>query len=132
VTGAEALQAVRRHFESLFPRTCPNCGRRFATLREYILTTTRVGMAMSLDAEEGDWGTTQPIGSLALANCPCGTTLSLSTQGMAQPPRLELLSWLRMETQRTGVSSSGLLETLRNDLRKQVLGEQAPSDTQGV
>lgn len=126
MTDAEALQAVRRHFESLFPRTCPNCGRRFETLREYILTTTRTGVAMSLDAEEGDWETRQPIGSLALANCPCGSTVALSTQGMALPQRLALLSWVRTETQRRGISPSELLEGLRDELRKQVLGGQTP------
>jgi hypothetical protein len=128
MTEAEALQALRQHFESLFPRACPSCSRRFETLREYILTTKRTGVAMSLDAEEGDWETTRPIGSLALANCPCGTTLALSTRGMALPQRLALLGWLKMETERRGVSPSVLLEGLRDGLRKQVLGEQSPSD----
>jgi hypothetical protein len=81
---------------------------------------------MSLDAEEGDWETRQPIGSLALANCPCGSTVALSTQGMALPQRLALLSWVRTETQRRGISPSELLEGLRDELRKQVLGGQTP------
>lgn len=37
MTSAEALEAVRRHFESQFPKTCTTCGRRFATLREHLL-----------------------------------------------------------------------------------------------
>jgi hypothetical protein len=123
MTGAEALQAVRRHFESLFPKTCSSCGRRFTTLREYILLTERLGPATSYDAELGDWKTTQPIGSLALANCPCGSTLALSTEGMALPLRQALLSWVKIETQRLGVSSSDLLERMRDEIRRQVMGE---------
>ena len=126
MTGDEVLQAVRRHFESLFPKTCSNCGRQFATLREYILVTTRLGPARSYDADLGDWKTTAPIGSQALANCPCGSTMGLSTEGMPLPGRQALLGWLRDETRRLGATPSELLERLRDALRKQVLEEPAP------
>jgi hypothetical protein len=121
VTYAEALAAVRRHFESQFPKTCSTCGRRFATLREYILSTRRVGPAISYDAELGDWHTQHPIGSLAFANCSCGTTLVLSTEGMPLPQRQALLAWVREETERQHITPSELLERIRNDLRKEVL-----------
>jgi hypothetical protein len=52
--------------------------------------------------------------------------VALSTQGMALPQRLALLSWVRTETQRRGISPSELLEGLRDELRKQVLGGQTP------
>jgi hypothetical protein len=123
MTNDEALLAVRQHFESLFPKTCASCHRQFATLREYIVVTTRVGPAKSCDAEMGDWRPTEPIGSLALANCPCGSTLALSTEGMAHEQRMTLLTWVKRETQRRGISSSDLLEGLRDDIRKQVLNE---------
>jgi hypothetical protein len=87
MTCLEALAVVRRHSESQFPKTCSTCGRHFATLREYILTTKRIGQAISFDAELGDWQTEQPIGSLAFANCCCGSTLVLSTEGMPLPQR---------------------------------------------
>jgi hypothetical protein len=123
MTNAEALRVVRRHFESLFPKTCASCRREFATLREYILVTTRIGPAKSYDAELGDWRPTEPIGSLALANCPCGSTLALSTEGMAHDQRMVLLTWVKRETQRRDISPSDLLEGLRDDIRKQVLDE---------
>jgi hypothetical protein len=126
MTEGEAIQAVRQHFESLFPKVCPNCGRRFATLREYILTTTRTGSAVSYDADLGDWNPSTPLGSQALANCSCGSTLALTTDGMALPRRLELLGWVRSETERRGVGSSAVLERLRDGLRKQVLGDPTP------
>ena len=121
MTYPEALEIVRRHFESQFPKACSACGRRFATLREYILTTTRVGQATSYDAELGDWHTQQPIGTLAFANCPCGTTLVLSTEGIPLAQRQALLAWVREETERQHITPSELLERLRDDLRREVL-----------
>jgi hypothetical protein len=120
---AKAVQVVRNHFEALFPKICSNCGRQFATLREYILITTRQGAPISFDADLGDWDTADPIGSAALANCSCGTTLALTTNGMALPQRLKLLDYVKRETQRRGVSPSELLEGMRNEIRRQVLGE---------
>lgn len=123
MTYPEALAIVRRHFETEFPKTCSTCRRRFATLREYILTTKRVGQATSYDAELGDWHTQQPIGTLAFANCPCGTTLVLSTEGIPLARRQALLAWVREETERQHITPSELLERLRDDLRIQVLEE---------
>ncbi|MGA9777109.1 MAG: hypothetical protein ACLPRE_02240 [Limisphaerales bacterium] len=129
MTEAEVVRIVREYFESLFPRICPNCDRRFDTLWEYILITKRIGPPVSYDAELGDWKTTQPIGSVAQANCPCGSTLALSTEDMALPQRLALLNWVKTETQRRGASPSELLEYLRDKVRKQVLGEPASENT---
>jgi hypothetical protein len=126
---AEIVQSVREYFESLFPKVCSNCNRRFASLREYILITKPIGPTMSFDAELGDWATTQPIGSMAQANCPCGSTLTLSTERMPLPQRLILLNWVRIETQRRGLSPSELLEYLRGAVRKQVLTEPVRGDT---
>jgi len=128
MTEDEVVQILREHFESLFPKICPNCNRSFATLREYIQITTRIGPPMSYDAEIGDWKTTQPIGSMAMANCPCGSTLALSTESMVLSMRLELLSWVRIETQRRMVSPSELLDYLRDEVRKRVLGDSIPGD----
>lgn len=126
MTDAEALAVVQRHFESLFPKACTACGRRFDPLREYISTTKRVGQAMSYDAETGNWAPKEPMGSFALANCPCGSTLSLTTEGMPHDRRLELLTWLKATISRRGVSASTVLEELRSALRERVLeGGQA-------
>jgi hypothetical protein len=129
MTEAEVIKTLREHFEGLFPKVCPNCNRIYATLREYILITKRLGPPMSIDAELGDWSTLQPIGSVALVNCPCGSTLSLGTEGMPLPRRLLLLQWLGIETQRRGLTSQELLEYLRDAVRKQVLAEPGQEDT---
>jgi len=129
MTEAEVIQIAREHFESLFPKVCPNCNRRFATLREYVALTKPVGMPRSFDAELGDWNTMQPIGSVAQANCPCGSTLALSTEGMPPARRTALLNWVRLETQQQGISPSELLDHLRAEVRKRVLAESVPGNT---
>jgi hypothetical protein len=125
---AEVVKTLREHFEGLFPKVCPNCSRCFTTLREYILITKRLGQSMSYDAELRDWNTLQPIGSIALSNCPCGSTLALGTEGMPLPRRLLLLNWVRIETQRRGVSPQELLDYLRDEIRKQVIAESGQED----
>lgn len=125
----EVVKTLREHFEGLFPKVCPNCNRCFTTLQEYILITIPLGPSISYDAELSDWNTLLPIGSLAMANCPCGTTLTLGTEGMLLPRRLLLLDWVRIETQRRGLSPSELLDYLRNEIRKQVLSESVQKGT---
>ena len=122
MTEDDVIRILCEYFESLFPKVCPNCNRCFATLREYIETTKRIGPSRSYDADMGNWDTERPIGSIALANCPCGSTLALTTEGMPLPIRLELLKWVRIETKGRGVNPSELLEYLRGEVRKRTLG----------
>ena len=122
MTEAEATAIVLRHFESLFPKRCAVCGREFASLRHYIEVTSPVGHPRSYDADFGDWDTTAPLGSLALANCPCGSTLAVSTDGMDAAMHGELLQWLKAETERQGRSPSEILDRMRATIRAQVAG----------
>jgi hypothetical protein len=123
----EIVLTMRLHFESLFPKVCPTCKRLFATLREYVEVTHRLGPAISYDAELGNWSSTKLIGFLAHANCPCGSTLGLTTQAMPLPRRLEMLNWVRAESKQRGVSISDLLESLRDQVRQQVLSGNPPN-----
>ena len=129
MTENEVVQILHECFRSLFPKVCSNCNRSFATLGEYIKNTERIGPTISYDAELENWNATKPIGSFALANCPCGSTIALSTQSMPLPLRLVLLDWVMIETQSRGVSASELLEYLRDEVRKRVLNEPIPMDT---
>jgi UDP-N-acetylmuramyl tripeptide synthase len=123
ISDDEIIRMIREHFEGLFPRVCPNCGRRYATLREYILDTKRIGATISYDAEMGDWETTQPIGAFALANCTCGSTIALSTEGIPLSQIHLLLKWVRTETERRGLSPRKLIDYVRDEVRKQVLAD---------
>lgn len=123
---AEVLAIVQGHFESLFPRSCTKCGRRFGSLLEYIQVTQRVGPVKSYDAELRDWRAPAPIGSFAMSNCPCGTTISLTTDGLPLDTRHALLAWVKAETERQGITPTALLEGVRSEVRQRVLSERDP------
>lgn len=123
VTDAEAVKIMRAHLEGLFPKICPTCQRCFTTLRDYVLHTERVGTTVSFDAEMGQWDTKNPIGTVAHANCPCGTTLALTSEGIPLDQMKRLLDWARTETHRRGLSLQQLLDLARDEIRRQVLTE---------
>jgi hypothetical protein len=125
MTEAEALAMVRAHMERQFPMAC-TCGVQFPTLREYMRKTTPVGPTVSYDADIADWTPPQPLGFLALANCACGSTLALTTEGMPLATRHALLDWLKGEIELRRVSPTAVLGALRADLRADVLREPTP------
>ena len=122
ITLEEAQALLRRHLEGLFPKWCANCGRRFDSLREYVQGTKPRGSPRSFDADLQDWETRSPIGSLAYADCPCGNTLALGTEGMALADRIDLLAWLREQSERRTVPPTVVLDELRAALRSAVTG----------
>lgn len=123
MTEAEVIRAMREHLEGLFPKTCPNCQRVFATLREYLQVTKHQGPPMPYDAQAGDWQPLKPVGTMTFANCPCGNTLALSSHGMPLLQLWRLLKWARAETARRGMGPQELLSYLRDEICKQVLAE---------
>ena len=123
MTEAEVIRLMRAHLEGQFPKVCSNCNRRFATLREYLQVTEHVGPPIPHDAEMDDWNPLQPIGTITLANCPCGTTLALSSEGMPLVRLWRLLNWARIETKRRGMSPQDLLHYLRDEICRQILAE---------
>ena len=123
MTDDEIIQMTREHFEKLFPKVCPKCGRSYATLRQYILNTKRIGTTICHDAEIGDWETTQPIGAAAHSNCLCGTTMVLTSDGMPISQIHLVLKWIKEETKRRGLSPKELLDYIRNEVRKRVLAD---------
>ena len=118
MTEEEFIRLNYEHYASLFPRTCSSCGRIFASLREYIQATRPVGATISYDAELGEWKTTQPLGAAALANCSCGSTLALTTDGMPLGDIQRMLEWMKVETAKRGVTPAELLGCVREQVRK--------------
>lgn len=113
----QLVELMRGYFAGLFPRDCATCGRHYATLRQYILETERISEAISYDAELEDWVPDEPIGGVALANCPCGSTLTLSTEGIPLDQVHGILEWMKRESGRTGETPRQLLERLRDWVR---------------
>ena len=82
---AKVIRHLLEHLEGFFPKVCPNCGKHFATLREYLQLTENLGSVMPYDADLGDWKPIEPLGTFAYSNCPCGNTLTLSSKGRHAP-----------------------------------------------
>lgn len=121
VTDDEIIQMMREHFESLFPRVCPKCNRRFATLSDYIKETKPVGPAIPYDAEMRNWKPSEPIGGVAFSQCPCGHTIALSTEGMTLSRIHLVLDWIKRETELRKITPRELVDYLRAEVRKRVL-----------
>jgi hypothetical protein len=115
MTEAEVMKTLISHVEGFFPKVCPTCQRRFMTLNEYVSTASPVGPYVSYDVESDR--STPMIGTLALANCPCGNTLSLSTDGLPLEMRTRLLEWVRAQATSRGMSHTAVLSDLRRKMR---------------
>ena len=120
---AKVIHHMRKHLECFFPKVCSNCGRRFATLREYIIKTQHAGPAMPYDADLGDWKPEKPLGAFLYSNCPCGNTLALSSNGMPLPLLWSIMAWAEPETKKRGMTPKELLSHLRDEMCKQGLAE---------
>jgi hypothetical protein len=118
---AEVVHVTWQHIKGLFPKTCPNCHRVFATYREYLLNSKPIGLPVSYDLEFGEWRPDQSAGNLSLANCKCGTTLSLSSDGMPRQQLWRVLYWIKLEAERRHIKVSEVLAELRLNVRKQEL-----------
>jgi hypothetical protein len=130
-TDAEIIGMLRGFYEGLFPKICPNCGRSFATLREYILATERLWPSVHYDIERGDYKGLNPIGGLAMANCRCGTTMALSSKAMPLAQNQLILEWIRTETARRGLKLSEMLDYLRDEVRRLELPEPGQEAAEG-
>jgi len=115
---AEVVQMTLEHIQGLFPRTCPKCKRTFATYREYLLNTKHIGSPISYDAEFEDWKPSRTTGNLSLANCPCGNTMALSSEGMPLEQIWQVLKWVKVEAERRNVEIQKILEHLRTEVGK--------------
>ena len=76
---------------------------------------------MPYDADLGQWSPLHPIGTVTYANCRCGNTMMLSSDGMPLSQLWALLSWAKAETKRRGLTPRELLNYLRDEICKLVL-----------
>lgn len=123
MTEAEVVTTMRQHLESLFSLSCPVCQRLYPTFREYIQNTKHEGDAVPYDAELGNFQPLRTVGTVTLANCRCGNTLVLSSEGMPLLTLWSLLNWGRVEIQKRNQTPRELLNYLRDAICNQVLSE---------
>ena len=122
LTEDDVVRIVRAYIEGLFPKVCPRCGLRFGSLRDYLQQTTHLGSPIFND-EIGGQPLAEPLGPISLANCRCGTTLTISSEGIPRELMAELVAWARGEASRRSVTVPDVLHALRERIDAQVLGE---------
>ena len=128
----DVVAVVRAHIETKFPKVCTKCGRTFASLKEYLQGTTHIGNPVSYDADMKNWSPFKPVGTLSFANCPCGTTLAVSSDGMGLIVMWRLLRWARKESAARNISVGDLLDGVRAKIDRQVLGHESESQSKGA
>ncbi len=121
MTKQEVIKIIRSQSEKQFPKTCPTCGRQYNSLKEYFQNTSRIGSPISYDALQNDWQPKNPLGTMSLANCGCGSTLSISSKGTKLLTLWRLMQWAKMEISNREISMEELLEELREIIIKQVI-----------
>jgi hypothetical protein len=120
VNEDDVVRIVRSYIEGLFPKVCPNCGRRFATLRDYLQETRHLANPILYDDITEDVPA-HPLGPMSLANCACGTTLTVGSKGIPTSQMVELLNWARDESLRRSIDVRDLLRQIRDRIDREVL-----------
>ena len=121
-----ALEHLRRHH----PRQCPNCGERFETPEQYLRKTTRLGPPMLFDPQLPGPPDAPPIGALSYANCACGSSLSVSGEGMPPEDFRRLVGWARDEARDREVGICVVLDELRMEVHVALIGQEDAASRQ--
>lgn len=114
LTEPDVLRLIRAHVEGCFPKTCSNCQKVYPTYREYLLSTERVGVPMSYDIEMGNWWPASSHGNIAFANCSCGNTLAITSQGMPLGQIWQILHWVKTEAKLRDVKTQDVICYIRD------------------
>jgi hypothetical protein len=120
VTEDDAVRIVRSYIEGLFPKVCPRCGRRFATLPEYLRSTTHLG-SPTLYEGAGDEASASPLGPITHATCSCGNTLTIASAGLPKAQLVELITWAKADSLRRSIGMTELLRQLRDRIDREAL-----------
>ena len=89
--------------------------------------TTRLGAPVSYDASLGDWRPAEPLGTSAMANCRCGTTLSLTSAGMSADLHAQVMAWAWARCEAQQVTLVDLLAELLDAIEAEALRRAASS-----
>ena len=119
----EAAEIIIDYLKGLFPKSCPNCHRHFASLKEFYLNTNPAGAPYSKDLDADEALPPEPKGSVAISYCTCGYPIALTSQGMPVFRYWEVVIWARLEMSRRKISATDLLSQLRVVVRNKVIQE---------
>jgi hypothetical protein len=122
----DLIEALKTALESLFPKNCTKCGRRFSTFKEFLLTTAHLGEPIFYDAVNSNNVHCPPYGIVAMFNCNCNTTLAVRINKLCPVPLNILLRWINSEAKRQGVSVEHIMAQIRVKVDNKVLADTGP------
>ncbi len=116
----DVIEIITTFISRQFPKDYACCGKRYHTLADYFKHTTQVDKPISYDAEDNDWKPKNPIGTMSISNCECGTSIALHSKGMRIATLWRLMHWAKNESRAEGKTMSDFLEDLRNKIEQSV------------
>ena len=119
----EAIRLIRFYIEKQFPKTC-SCGKRYETLKDFVLNTKHVGEPASYDAEVKRWKPIKPIGTVSYSMCSCKSTITVNSSSFPILVIWRLMNWSRKESKKRGIPFRELLNYIRTKIDEQVLSEK--------
>lgn len=119
----KVIEIIKKYLETQFPKTCQNCGTVFPSYADYIQNATILGDTISYDVDRGIWQPKKPMGTFALRNCKCGSTLALTSKNMNRLALLRLMMWVRIEATKRRVTVTELFRHLRSEIVRRALDE---------
>ncbi len=96
-----------------FPKTCPVCQKRYPDFETYLQQTQAVG-ALVWHGEREE----HPIPTLSMANCSCGSTMSLECGDTRSETYRGFMAALASDSGRLGAPPHKVLEMVRDEIRK--------------
>jgi len=120
----ELLEGLQALAAGAFPRSCPNCGRNYATFEQFLAETRPAGRASGL--KEGMDDEAHPLVEV-YRNCACGSTLmdfadDRRDRSVGGENRRERFEQMVVRLEGHGLSGAVAREELRALLR----GEASP------
>ena len=121
----DAVKIIRDFLSRQFPKSCNCCGKNYHTLADFLQYTTHTGKPVSYDAEEDNWYPTEPIGTISVYTCSCGSSMSLSSKGMNTSVLWELMDWAKKRANEQQTNISDVLDDLRNKIERGILHDKS-------
>jgi hypothetical protein len=126
----DVIRFVRAYIEGLFPKVCTKCGTRFESLHEYLKLTTHIGAPIFYDTVGGK-PIAEPMGPMSYANCRCGTTLTIDSEGIPPAQMAALLEWAREESSKRSITIRALLTHIRGRIDAEVFRDAEERGNRG-
>jgi|APSaa5957512576_1039674.scaffolds.fasta_scaffold13510_5 hypothetical protein len=117
----DVIELMKDFLSKKFPKECFCCGKHYDSFSEYLRNTKQVGSLRSYDVTKEDRFPDKPIGTVSFSNCSCGSTLTLTSNGMRVETLWRVMNWIRKEAKVRGAAISETLDSLRNKIDVSVL-----------